>query len=405
MRKSNKMRFAPVSFVLVAVLFLFSCQNLENEKISSANNAAEEVISNTPSPQITATFTLQPTLEPTITLTPTITPTPNPFPEPSKFRTSGNGTPPREFRYVEDGGPVTAVAFSPDTKFLGMAGNGEILIVNLQTATFVTPSLVGHTDTITKLSWSADGSFLASSSIDGTVRIWTASDFSLMAILNPGPSMDLDWAPNSHKLAVCLESGIVQVWEEQSDEFLPSLEIPVDSPTSSIDWSPSNEYLAVGTQVGDITLFNAITGEKLSQLTLPENESSGVTKLAFSPDGRYLVSAQHNGKMSLWDVYENNLLFYKDANEGSLNAIAWSPDSALIASAGEDPNVSIWLANSGEKISGMGTAQVIWSLDWSMNGKYIATGTAGFPHITKTNPNQNEIDAETGFAYLWLRIQ
>lgn len=60
--------------------------------------------------------------------------------------------------------------------------------------------LAGHTDTVEKVAFSVDGMFLASGSLDGTVRIWKVHDWSLHCVLE-GPSevtvssLVLPWPP------------------------------------------------------------------------------------------------------------------------------------------------------------------------------------------------------------------
>lgn len=68
--------------------------------------------------------------------------------------------------------PVTAVAFSPDGKLLAMTTGRAVHVWNASTGDQIR-ILEGHTESITGAVFFPDGNSLASSSLDGTVRIWS----------------------------------------------------------------------------------------------------------------------------------------------------------------------------------------------------------------------------------------
>src|SRR5262249_14790459 len=66
---------------------------------------------------------------------------------------------------------VRALAFAPDSRRLALAGEDDVLVVNVPSGEEVA-RLRGHQDETTALAFSEDGRALASASEDGTLRFW-----------------------------------------------------------------------------------------------------------------------------------------------------------------------------------------------------------------------------------------
>ena len=66
--------------------------------------------------------------------------------------------------------------------------------------------------------------------------------------------------------------------------------------------SNSIKYLAIGTSFGDIVLFE-VGNKGKTVLGTSENRKYGmISAMAISREGRYLVSGQENGLITLWDL-------------------------------------------------------------------------------------------------------
>ena len=75
-----------------------------------------------------------------------------------------------------------------------------------------------------------------------------------------------------------------------------------------------------------------------------------VTSVAFSPDGRRLLSASRDRDAILWDVASGKVLRVLRAHFGPVSDARFSPDARWIVTAGPR-SVGLWEASTGELVS------------------------------------------------------
>ena len=146
-------------------------------------------------------------------------------------------------------------------------------------------------------------------------------------------------------------------------------------------------------------LFKSNVKEKMARDTLRDLEDFGrqitslrligniqrlpcevVEGIEFSPDGRSLICSSVKGKMTLWDVSNNRLLFqvqFKNASGkvSALGQVAFSPDGKLVAVAVLDQGIFICDAKNGKSIRKFGEGEEIRGLAFSPDGKFVASGS------------------------------
>ena len=215
-----------------------------------------------------------------------------------------------------------------------------------------------HTNSITCLAFSPDGRTLASSSRDGTAKLWDLTANRVRATLQAHPS---GWV-------------------------------------NAVAFSPEGKSLATGSggfsmhpkgyldddKTGDIKLWDARTGQERTTI---EEPSGVVETLAFSADGGRLASGGGDGSVRVWDIATGRLSTTTKLPSDS-GPVAFSPDLKTVASVGRDHTVLLIDVGTGrERAALKGHRNAIWSLAFSPDGTMLASGagepserTGGGPH-------------------------
>ncbi len=75
---------------------------------------------------------------------------------------------------------------------------------------------------------------------------------------------------------------------------------------------------------------------------------TGVSALAFSPDGRWLAAGLRNGQIMIWERRRKaTLLITLSRHTDRVMGLAFSPDGAMLVSGSKDGLVQVWDARRG----------------------------------------------------------
>jgi len=143
--------------------------------------------------------------------------------------------------------------------------------------------------------------------------------------------------------------------------------------------------------------------EKLSTL---EGHNSGITSLAFSPDGSILAGGSFDRSIYLWSVKKAQPIVKLKEHSGQVTSIAFSPNGKYFASASLDSTVKIWAISKGKSTLTLKSPipSSVMSLAFSDGNKVLASGQEDGTvviWITKTfNTDENEM-----VQYITLHVQ
>jgi len=125
---------------------------------------------------------------------------------------------------------------------------------------------------------------------------------------------------------------LVKLWDAETGRLLRTLpRYDGRSPIQAIAFSPDGGMLASGSVDRTVRLWK-ISGEPIVTLT---GHLAEVTKVAFTPDGRTLVSVDERGTAAVTHVATRQTMFELPTPAERIQGVAISPNSRRMASGAE----------------------------------------------------------------------
>jgi len=263
---------------------------------------------------------------------------------------------------------VSSVAFSPDGK-LALSGSYDdtLKLWNVSTGRELR-TFKGHSSYVSSVAFSPDSKLALSGSNNKIMKLWevsTGRELRTFKIKNPKSSSGANsvaFSPDS-KLALSVGDSYygflylswnhpIKLWEVSTGRELRSFE-GHSSFVNSVAFSPNGKLLLSGSDNrlyykfdDNLKLWDVSNGREIRTF---KGHSSDVSSVAFSPDGKLALSA--GGKtIKLWDIATGRNILTFQGHSSDVSSVAFSPDGKLALSGGNDSTTRLWNLQTGKEV-------------------------------------------------------
>lgn len=136
---------------------------------------------------------------------------------------------------------------------------------------------------------------------------------------------------------------------------------------TSVAFSTDGQLALTGSRNDkNVFFWDLSSGRRLRRL----RHSSGVTYVAFSPDGRSILTCTYDSTISLWEMANGRLLQQLKSFSGVVTVGAFSPDGKRVL-AGSEHRVQLWEVESGRVHLDLSFQDRLGSVAFSPDGRLL----------------------------------
>ncbi|MHA2125544.1 MAG: NosD domain-containing protein [Promethearchaeota archaeon] len=146
-----------------------------------------------------------------------------------------------------------------------------------------------------------------------------------------------------------------------------------DKGVSSVAISPNGEFIISGSHDKSIKIWELATGKLVRTL---EGHEKYVTSIVLSPDGKHVISGSNDKTVKIWEFSSGKLLRTLEGHTWYVLAATISPDGDYVVSSSFDKKINVWNFKTGELLKTLeGHRKEVSSVVVSPDNKFIVSGS------------------------------
>ncbi|MEI7686962.1 MAG: protein kinase [Planctomycetota bacterium] len=266
------------------------------------------------------------------------------------------------------------LAIRPDGKQLAVADGTGVRLCDPRIGAFSSFDFRAELGPVSAAAYSPDSRWLALGGDDGTVRLWNTSEQRVDRTLKLFEDVHIAcvaFAPDGEMLAAASQTGLVAIGNLRSGVDPKRVSGLAGKSPSSLGFSPTGRILMAQHSQGAAAWF-ADSGLPV-KLFGEQSSDWGPGAAAFDPAGNAVWSGLANGKLRRIGIGTGSVAELAQ-HMNAIHAVAVSADGNVLASAGQDQTVRLWDATSGHlRDTFIGHTDSVTELAFAPDGSWLAS--------------------------------
>jgi eukaryotic-like serine/threonine-protein kinase len=229
-----------------------------------------------------------------------------------------------------------------------------------------------HAGRVTTASFSRDGRRVLSASWDRTAAVWdVVNGRQLFALRHEDMILSARYSVDGHRIITASADGTAQIADAATGTVQSWLRH-----SNKVQWAEFSRdgALAVTACADNVArIWDANTGELKRELS---GHTGSLVIARFSPDAKFVATATGLGGLRLWSVESEKMVFklVGDHDFAAIETLAFSQDGRHLISGGDDHTARLWNIATGEPVGApLAHRSVVWHAEFSPDGKLLLT--------------------------------
>ena len=299
-------------------------------------------------------------------------------------------------------GAVTSLAYLGNDRVV--SGSGDKVLKIWTVAAGTAQDCEGHTSAV--LIVAATDKLIVSGGADRTARAWGIDGKALWTWASKSAVCAVAIRKDGKRIALGCADGTLIILSNDDKEPKPIASVIAHTGgVSCVDFHPETDRLVSSGGDGVVKVFNLPDNGNPVEATKfepPIKSSIGggnppVTTVAYSNDGKFLISGGAEGTVRIWDASTNAEVRALRGHTGWVTSAAFSPDGRSAVSCAVDKAVRLFELPKSDGVAA-GHSAMARCIAVSRDGKFAATGSDDKTVKVWNLSNGREVATLTGFG-------